>query len=183
MALFLLLASLGCAVLADNSGAFVGLGDNNSLVIRPPRDGQVLIDGADFRALVEKVHALEPLMQKIQSCGQQTGSQQCKTVADNTTITGLSGSSKWFGGVLAGDGKIYGIPFSSPSVLIIDPSTNTADTTTISGLSGGGGWHGGVLAGNGKIYGIPYSSSSVLIIDPTTNKSDTATITGLSGSS
>jgi hypothetical protein len=62
MALFLqlLLVSLGCAVLAENDGsAFVGLDGNNSLVIRPPRNGQVLIDGrmlidgADFRALAE----------------------------------------------------------------------------------------------------------------------------------
>ena len=30
--------------------------------------------------------------------------------ADTTTITGLSGTRKWRGGVLAPNGKIYGIP-------------------------------------------------------------------------
>jgi len=40
--------------------------------------------------------------------------------ADTTTITGLSGDNKWYGGVLGPDGKIYGIPRNSTSVLIID---------------------------------------------------------------
>jgi hypothetical protein len=100
--------------------------------------------------------------------------------ADITTMTGLpTGGNKWIGGVLASNGKIYGIPFNSSSVLIIDPKNNTADTTTISGLGGNGKWLGGVLAPNGKIYGIPYNSSSVLIIDPVNNTADTTTITGL----
>ena len=68
-------------------------------------------------------------------------------------------------GALAPNGKIYGIPRDSSSVLIIDPLTNTADTTTISGLSGAGEWAGGVLAPNGKIFGIPGTSSSVLVIN------------------
>ena len=93
-------------------------------------------------------------------------------------IAGLSGSVKWVGGVFAPN--IYGIPYGSNSVLIIDPVTNTADTTTITGLSG---WYGGVLAPNGKICGIPLNSSSVLIIDPVTNTADTTTIAGLSESS
>jgi len=75
-----------------------------------------------------------------------------------------------FGGVLAPNGKIYGIPHTSDSVLIIDPETNTSDTTTITGLTGR--WAGGVLAPNGKIYGIPYGFGSVLIIDPETNTID-----------
>ena len=34
--------------------------------------------------------------------------------------------------MLAGNGKIYGIPFDATSVLIIDPTTDTADISTIS---------------------------------------------------
>ena len=97
---------------------------------------------------------------------------------DTTTISGLSGSTKWLGGVLAPNGKIYGIPRDSTSVLIIDPVTNTADTTTIAGLSGTIKWEGGVLAPNGKIYAIPRNSTSVLIIDPVANTADTTTIAG-----
>jgi phage shock protein PspC (stress-responsive transcriptional regulator) len=99
-----------------------------------------------------------------------------QNTADVTSITGLTGSGKWSGGVLAPNGKIYGIPFDSTSVLIIDPVTNTIDTTSITGLSGSNKWIGGVLAPNGKIYGIPYNSTSVLIIDPITNRADTTTI-------
>jgi hypothetical protein len=78
----------------------------------------------------------------------------------------LTGTGKWAGGVLAPNGKIYGIPSDATSVLIIDPTTNTADTTTITGLTGIGKWVGGVLAPNGKIYGIPWGISYALILDP-----------------
>jgi hypothetical protein len=98
-----------------------------------------------------------------------------------TSIAGLIGTTKWAGGVLAPNGKIYGIPTNSTSVLIINPATNTADTTTITGLSGSDNWIGGVLAPNGKIYGILTNSTSVLIIDPVTDSADTTTIFGLSG--
>ena len=39
--------------------------------------------------------------------------------ADQTAITGLDGSTKWRGGVLAGNGKIYGIPDGATVVLIM----------------------------------------------------------------
>ena len=80
-----------------------------------------------------------------------------------TTLFGsLSGAGKWFGGVLAPNGKIYGIPFDSDQILEIDPVTQT--TVLFGSLSGTSKWFGGVLAPNGKIYGIPYSSTSILEI-------------------
>ena len=87
------------------------------------------------------------------------------TTQDGSGI--LSGADKWIGGVLAPNGKIYGIPYDSTSVLVIDPATNT--TSTFGSLSGTDKWTGGVLAPNGKIYGIPRDSTSVLVIDPATN--------------
>jgi hypothetical protein len=77
-----------------------------------------------------------------------------------TTFGSLSGSSKWIGGVLAPNGMIYGIPYSSASVLKIDPTTDTA--TTFGNLSGSTKWRGGVLAPNGMVYGIPLESTTVL---------------------
>ena len=74
-----------------------------------------------------------------------------------STITGLTGTVKWAGGVLAPNGKIYCIPYDSTVVAIIDPVLNTVDTTSITGLSTASGkWSSGVLAPNGKIYCIPY---------------------------
>ena len=86
--------------------------------------------------------------------------------------TDLTGTYKWLGGVLAPNGKIYGIPSGSTSVLAVDPATNTASTfgSLTTGIEK---WFGGSLAPNGKIYGIPYSSTSVLIIDPDTNTTST----------
>ena len=64
--------------------------------------------------------------------------------------------------MLAGDGKIYGIPYNSDSVLIIDPASGSTDTSTLTGLSTSAAkWDGGVLATNGKIYAIPYQSAAV----------------------
>ena len=37
-----------------------------------------------------------------------------------TTFGSLAGSGKWYGGVLAPNGKIYGIPFGATTVLEID---------------------------------------------------------------
>ena len=80
-----------------------------------------------------------------------------------STFGSLTGSIKWTGGVLAPNGKIYGIPYGSTTVLEIDPVTKT--TTEFGSLSGSAKWSGGVLAPNGKIYGIPYNSTTVLEID------------------
>jgi hypothetical protein len=42
---------------------------------------------------------------------------------DTTTIAALAGSDKWSAGVLAPNQKVYGIPFNSTSVLLIDPKS------------------------------------------------------------
>jgi hypothetical protein len=103
---------------------------------------------------------------------------------DPYAIPTISGSNKWYGGVLAPNGKIYASPWDSTSVLIIDPETDTADESAISGLSSTTEkWLGGVLAPNGKIYFIPYNNDCILIVNPETNTYDDTTISGLSGSS
>jgi hypothetical protein len=91
---------------------------------------------------------------------------------------------KWSGGVLAGNGNIYGIPSTDEFVLTIDPAAGTADTSSMTGLASmsSGSWSGGVLAGNGNIYGIPYDDTSVLIIDPASGTTDTSSMAGLTGS-
>ena len=76
----------------------------------------------------------------------------------------FSGNNKWLGGVLAPNGKIYGIPGNSTQILEIDPVNQT--TSLFGSLSGGTKWYGGVLAPNGKIYGISRNSTQILEIDP-----------------
>ena len=77
----------------------------------------------------------------------------------------LSGSTKWFGGVLGPDGKIYGIPFNSTDILIIDPIAGTATRSAMgASLSGTEKWVGGVLGPDGKIYGIPFDLPAILAI-------------------
>jgi len=90
--------------------------------------------------------------------------------------------SAFAGGVLAPNGKIYGIPFNSTYVPIIDPINNTVDTTTITGLTGTQKWEGGVCHPNGNIYCIPYDSQNVLIINTFTNTVNITTFSGFTGS-
>ena len=88
---------------------------------------------------------------------------------------------RYFGGVLAPNGKIYMVPYQSPNCLILDPLTNSIDITSITNLgTGTNKWQGGCVAPNGKIYCIPRDSTSVLIIDPNNNTADTTTISDLS---
>ena len=78
----------------------------------------------------------------------------------------LTGTNKWIGGTLGPDGKIYGIPFSSTDILIIDVAAGTASRSAMGAdLAGTNKWIGGVLGPDGKIYGIPFGSTDILIID------------------
>jgi hypothetical protein len=89
-----------------------------------------------------------------------------------TAGSGLTGPNKWFGSVVAPNGKIYGIPFWATSILVIDPAANGGAggvTTSAMGVSlgdAGAKWAGGVLAPNGKIYAIPRTAPDILVIDP-----------------
>ena len=84
-------------------------------------------------------------------------------------------NTKWMGGCLAPNGKIYGIPYSYDKVLVINPQTGTASTSEIStGFTTSiAKWAGGVLGPDGNIYGIPWSATTVLKINPRTNTATT----------
>lgn len=80
-------------------------------------------------------------------------------------------SDRWTGGVLAPNGRIYGIPMAAPRILEIDPTTTPATARLVGPDLGSGTskWGGGVLDASGRIFGIPFSAGSVLIIDPRTD--------------
>ena len=91
----------------------------------------------------------------------------------------MCGAGKWSGGVLAPNGRIYGIPALAKSVLEIDIEQQQAN---MYGMLPGGNelddkFSGGVLAPNGKIYGTPWRSSQVLEFDPTTKATPTRPLT------
>ena len=90
----------------------------------------------------------------------------------------LTGTSRYIGGVLAPNGKIYGIPYSSSQILEINPTTQTASLFGSVG-AGTSKWMGGALGPNGYIYAIPYDSTTILELNPTT--SGTTTYGSLSG--
>lgn len=97
----------------------------------------------------------------------------------------LSDSNTWIGGVLAPNGKIYGIPSDSSDILIVDPVAGTASRSAMGAtLADSGKWRGGVLGPDGKIYGMPLGSTDILIIDPAAGSASRsamgATLTGAS---
>jgi len=105
-------------------------------------------------------------------------------VLDQTTLSirnvpALSGKFIW-GAITAPNGKIYGIPWQSSFVPIIDPITNFVDTTTISTVISGTtyqNFRGGVLASNGKIYCAgAFSNSKIGVIDTVNNTFSTLDI-------
>ena len=95
-----------------------------------------------------------------------------QTTLSRNNVPDLSGRLIW-SAITAPNGKIYGIPWESPFVPIIDPQTNRVDTTTISTVISGTTYQnfkGGVLATNGKIYCAgAYSNTKIGVIDTITN--------------
>ena len=69
------------------------------------------------------------------------------------------GNDKWVGAVAA-LGKIFMLPYSAASVLVLDPVRHTVDTS-IKVSTRALKWEGGVLAPNGKIYCMPFNADTV----------------------
>lgn len=86
------------------------------------------------------------------------------------TFGSLSGSYKWFGGVVANDGNIYGAAYNDATVLKINTSTDAASRIgTISGGSGGYQYMGAVLGPDGCVYMIPWTAKTVVRFNPSNN--------------
>ena len=94
----------------------------------------------------------------------------------NNPLTDLNDSSsgeKWFGAVLAPNGKIYAVPntgYISANLLEFDPTTGSTTLIPFQNATQER-WTGAVLAPNGKIYAVPASgnsSANLLEINPTT---------------
>ena len=105
---------------------------------------------------------------------------------DVTTITGIAGTNKFIGGVLAPNGNIYCIPYTvaTTTVGVINTTNNTYSTISDATLLSAGGYAGGVLGQDGLIYCMSNrtANNSILVIDPNTNTilSKVGTFTGTS---
>jgi outer membrane protein assembly factor BamB len=82
-----------------------------------------------------------------------------------TPLGSVPAEETWGGGVLAPDGRIFGIPDEATTILEIDPEGRTVRTFG-SVPVGTDKWRGGVLAFDGKIYAVPRDADSILEIDP-----------------
>ncbi len=159
----------------------------NSTELLPPNDltlgssaqWSVSGDGSNGVFTLTNINELEISLNDYVSVGQNlivldsvVESQDTVETYWKTSDASLFGSvssdvSKWNGGVLAPNGKIYGVPYYSTQVLEIDPVTQSIvlfGSLPVGDLK----WQGGVLASNGKIYCTPRNSTQILEIDPVT---------------
>jgi hypothetical protein len=94
-------------------------------------------------------------------------------------VSGLSGSvTKYQAGCFAPtNGKIYYPPYSTNTVLIIDPATQTSQTQTW-GLtfSGADQYWSATLGLDNKIYCTGATTGNILVIDPVANTASTTTL-------
>ena len=74
---------------------------------------------------------------------------------------------KWAGGVLAPNGRIYGMPWRSSTVLEFDPTTKALSLMGQSIGSANFSWAGGARAKSGRIIAVPYNGAWVLEIGET----------------
>ena len=117
-----------------------------------------------------------PIVKELELLRKINGHLQTNATTSNMGAN-LTGASKWQGGVLGPDGKIYCVPFNATSILIIDPQVGTATTSTMgANLTGANKWQGGVLGPDGKIYCVPFNATSILIIDPQAGTATTSTM-------
>ena len=77
------------------------------------------------------------------------------------------GKQKWYGGLIADNGLIIGIPNCANGVLCIDPMTDEVSTFGEEIIPHGDyKWHGGCVGPDKLIYGVPSHADSVLQINP-----------------
>eukprot|EP00055_Hartaetosiga_balthica_P004521 m.11919 g.11919 ORF g.11919 m.11919 type:complete len:416 (+) comp3921_c0_seq1:70-1317(+) len=95
---------------------------------------------------------------------------------DYTTLTvSLSQNHKWGWGVVAPNGKVYGVPDQYEYVLVLDPITLAMDYTSfhVDRYSTSAGMFTGAVVGpHGKVYGIPYYHDHIMVFNPETNATD-----------
>jgi hypothetical protein len=66
--------------------------------------------------------------------------------------------------VLGSDGNIYGTPWYSSNIIVLNPNTGVTSNITGGATFTSAGWQGAVLAPNGNIYCFPTNATNILKI-------------------
>lgn len=103
----------------------------------------------------------------VQSELSKQASLGSRATSVSTISTSGVGNPKWGALSLALNGKLYGMPSGSSTILEIDPNSGTSREIPVPG-SITGTHASGVLALNGKIYSIPFNSDFIIVFDPLT---------------
>jgi hypothetical protein len=76
---------------------------------------------------------------------------------------------------VASNGLIYCVPFSFPSILILNPQDDTIQLVDITGVQTAlsSRWFGACVGVDGLIYCVPNSDDNILVIDPSNNSIST----------
>jgi hypothetical protein len=105
------------------------------------------------------------------SPGEPNPTLKCKLIGPIFDPPENNFSSKWWGGCLAQDGKIYCAPYAASSILVITPGVGVTQTSFTMNDFGNPtvftnrSWSGAALGINASVYCAPYSSDSILKID------------------
>ena len=179
---------------------------------RCPAAGTMVLDTTTFTGVGRCGNWCEENWQSADECGcgvcgailidptNASSGADCSVTCTSGPLTGVTFCpghwmpgivEQWSGGILTpDDGRIFGIPSKSSSIIIIDTEKGTTDVSTMSNLHGTAPsgsttvqFAGGALAPNSKIYAIPHSSEVVLVIDPITKTADATSMSGLTGES
>ena len=111
------------------------------------------------------VSVASAMLRKAQRRRKRVREEGCLTLLGDP----IAGQDKFLGGVMGGNGMIYGVPGHAKRVLKIDPATQEVSLVGPV-LPGKYKWLRGVLAQDGNIYCIPCHAETVLRIDPRTDE-------------
>jgi hypothetical protein len=139
---------------AENNAAFQPLDSDLTAIaaLTTTTHGRALLTDASAaasrsRLSVQSVQDAESFVGQLRAVTLVNRWASAQTASRTAMGATLSGSGKWWGGVVGPDGKIYGIPYNAADILVIDPVAGTASRTAMGAtLSGSGKWVGGCSA-------------------------------------
>ena len=111
--------------------------------------------------------------------GTSDRSKPSSTISTIDIASKINHDDKYWGGVLAGNGRVYFAPRNADNIGELDLSTGAFSTINISGtINHDNKYAEGVLAGNGRIYFVPHNADNIGQLDPSTGAFSAMDISG-----